>query len=246
MAANTATSPSRSSRVGGLVGTVGDDHADTRAEAHLVVAERERLVEHRAQPVRQGEHVVDARDVVTHHRELVAAEPGELVAGTQHAAQPARGGREQLVAGFVSEAVVDDLEVVDVENHESDPRVVGRRGERGLQPLDEHHAVRQLGQRVVTRAVRELGLDPAVLAHVVRGADELVADTVGPDDRGDVDRDASRRLRSPLGLEGNGAALPCRGGEGADVRDERVGGDDMPQVAGGGVVASSARYESFV
>ena len=128
-------------------------------------------------------------DVAAHDRELVAAEAREPVAGAQHAVEAARRSREQLVAGLVAEAVVHDLEVIEVEEHEADARVVGARGERVLQPLDEHHAVRQLGQRIVTGAVRELGLDAAVLAHVVRGTDELLADAVGADHRGDVDRD---------------------------------------------------------
>ena len=87
-------------------------------------------------------------------------------------------------------------------------------------------------------AVRELGFDAAVLAHVVRGADELLARTVVADERGDVDRNPpGRDRRSPLGFERDRAALARGTGEGAHVRDQRVGGHDVAQVAGRGVVA---------
>ena len=127
---------------------------------------------------REREHVVDAGDVVADDGELVAAEPRQAIARAQDPREAARRGREQLVAGLVAEAVVHDLEVVDVEQDEADPGVVGARGEGVLQPLDEHDAIRELGQRIVPGAVRKLGLDPSVLADVVRGADELFADAV--------------------------------------------------------------------
>ena len=173
---------------------------------------------------------------MAHDGELVAAEARELITGAQYARQPARGGCEQLVTGFVSEAVVHDLEVVDVENHQTDAGFVRCGPERGVQPLDEHHAVRQLGERVVTGTVRELRFDPAVLTHVVRGAHELFANSVRVDDRGHVHRDTTRRCRSPFGLERNRAQLPRRGREGAHVGDEGVGRNHVAEVAGGGVV----------
>ena len=63
--------------------------------------------------------------VLDHDRELVAAQAGDHVLGPQARAQ-ARGDRDQqLVAGGVAEAVVDRLEVVEVdEQHGSSPRAL--------------------------------------------------------------------------------------------------------------------------
>ena len=65
--------------------------------------------------------------------ELVAAEPRRQVAGAQAGAQAAGEGDQQLVADLVAEAVVDALEVVEVEE-EHDGAAVGP-GERGLHLL---------------------------------------------------------------------------------------------------------------
>ena len=224
-----------------VVRPLGHDDPHARVEEDLVRAERERLVEHPAQPVRERHHVVDAGNVVADDGELVAAEARQTISGAQHAAEPAGRGGEQFVARFVAQAVVHDLEVVDVEHHQADRRVGRARTQRVLQPLDEHHAVRQLGQRIVACAVRELGFDAAVLADVVRGADELDALALGVQDWRHVDGDApGRHARAPLGFERHLAAFARGAGEGAHVRDECVGRHHTTQVAGGRVVTEQA------
>ena len=67
-------------------------------------------------------------EVVAQHDELVAAEAGDHVAGPQRAAEPLRDGGDELVAERVPEAVVHDLEVVEVDEQHRDRR--GRRGPR--------------------------------------------------------------------------------------------------------------------
>ena len=71
----------------------------------------------------------------------------------RQAAQAAGEGDEQLVADLVAEAVVDALEVVEVEE-EHDRAAVGA-AERGLDLLGEQRAVGEPGERVVVGAVRE-------------------------------------------------------------------------------------------
>ena len=67
---------------------------------------------------------------------------------------------QQLVAGVVAEAVVDDLEPVEVEEqHGQTCRGGDGPGQRQLQELDEQHPVRQPGQRVVLRLVGEAVLE---------------------------------------------------------------------------------------
>ena len=209
-----------------------DDRPDARIEEDLVGVQRERLIEHTAQAPGERDHVLGARDVVADDRQLVAAEARQPVAGPQHSGEPPGNRGEQLIAGFVAEAVVDDLEVVEIEDHQADAIAPGCR-ERDLQPLDQHHPIRQLRQRIVPGPVRQLGFDPAMLAHVVRGADELLADPVVVDERRDVDGDATRRGGSaPLRLERDGTLLARGLGERTYVSDERVRGYRVPQVAG--------------
>ena len=52
---------------------------------------------------------------VQENRELVAAEPGQRVALAQARLEPARRRDQQLVADQVAEAVVDDLEAIEIE-----------------------------------------------------------------------------------------------------------------------------------
>ena len=95
-------------------------------------------------------------------REFVAAEPRGGV-GSAHALADALGRLDQQpVAGQVAEAVVDELELVDVEEEHGDLAVgaLGSR-ERVIEAIDEERAVRQsregIGQglpyRVCRRAV---------------------------------------------------------------------------------------------
>jgi hypothetical protein len=67
---------------------------------------------------------------VEQHGELVAAQPGRQVAGAQAGAQATRERDQQLVADLVAEAVVNALEVVEVEE-QHDGAAVGP-GDRGL------------------------------------------------------------------------------------------------------------------
>ena len=61
-----------------------------------------------------------AADVLGQDRELVAAEAGDRVARAQRLLEPRGDRREQLVAGRVAEAVVDELELVEVEEEHRD------------------------------------------------------------------------------------------------------------------------------
>ena len=63
--------------------------------------------------------VVD--EAVQENRELVAAEPRERVALPQARLEPARHRDQQLVADQVAEAVVDDLEAIEIEIEHGEP-----------------------------------------------------------------------------------------------------------------------------
>ena len=84
------------------------------------VASTNGSVEHGSHALGDGDHVALVLRVVADDGELVAAEARDRVARAQHALDALRDDGEQLVAGREAEAVVDDLEVVEVEEHEPD------------------------------------------------------------------------------------------------------------------------------
>ena len=112
--------------------------------------------------------VVHAVDVLAEHDELVAAEPRHRV-GLAHRGLDARGGLdEQLVADRVTERVVDGLEPVEVDEQHAAHAVAAaaRARERLLEPVGEHHPVRQTRERIVQHLVRELGLEALLVGEV--------------------------------------------------------------------------------
>ena len=58
--------------------------------------------------------------------EFVAAEAGERIVLTQTRFEPARHRDQQLVADHVTEAVVDDLEAVEIEIERREPVAAAR------------------------------------------------------------------------------------------------------------------------
>ena len=68
--------------------------------------------------------------------ELVAADPSKRVLGARQLRQDARDTNEHLISGVVPAAVVDLLEVIDVDHRHRERRVVTQRaGDLGGQPL---------------------------------------------------------------------------------------------------------------
>src|SRR5439155_7667019 len=118
-----------------------------RREELLLAVEKERTADGLQQPFGDvGGVLAGARQwqVVAQHGELVAAEPGDGVTGSHHAAQSPSQRHEQLVASVVAEAVVDDLEPVEVEEQHR-KRVVAATspGQGELEELQEQRAVRE-------------------------------------------------------------------------------------------------------
>ena len=138
--------------------------------------------------------VVHAVDVLAQHDELVATEPGDGV-GLAHRGLDPRGRLdEQLVADRVAERVVDRLEPVEVDvQHAAHAVVAPDAGERLVEPVGEHHPVRQPGQRVVQRLVRELRLELLLVGEIA-------------DDARD-DRRGARRRRSRSSPPSSGTAV---------------------------------------
>ena len=171
-----------------LLGVVDAGPADGRAQAGLdrdgAAVEAERLVEGVEDAGRDPAGGVDVGDPLQQHGELVPAQAGRGVAGAQASLEPPGRGHQQLVAGGVAEAVVDVLEVVQVDEQHGQVGLVGT-GQGVLDPLGEQGPVGQAGQAVVERLVDELGLQLLAVGDVAgvqhQPADVGVLEQVGGD-----------------------------------------------------------------
>ena len=93
------------------------------------------------------------------HQKLVAAQPGDDVLGCDRLAQPSGQHPQEIVADGVAEAVVDQLEIVDVdEQHRGRRTGAGGLCQIPLQLLGELQPVGQIGERVVVGQVGKLSL----------------------------------------------------------------------------------------
>jgi hypothetical protein len=98
--------------------------------------------------------VGDRGQPLQHHDELVPADPRHGVPRADDRPQPPSHFHEHAVTHRVAQRVVDLLEAVAVEEqHGDERRVAAGRGQRLVEPVHEHRAGGQSGQRVVGRAV---------------------------------------------------------------------------------------------
>ncbi len=138
--------------------------ADAGGREQLALPERERLLEGRSHAVDDAQRVRLVLHLLAQHRELVAAEARDGVARTHSCPEPGPDGAQQGVAGAVAEAVVDDLEPVEVEEqHQRPPVTALGAAQRPREPVEERVPVGQVGERVVVGLVRE----PPLHEHVV-------------------------------------------------------------------------------
>ena len=108
-------------------------------------------------------------DVLEQHGELVAAEPRDGVAGAQRGRDAPGERDQQVVADRVAEAVVDELEAVDVQEQHRAAGLRDRAATRcriWLTPVHEQGPVGQAGERVVQRVVLEAQLGDAAVGDV--------------------------------------------------------------------------------
>ena len=174
-----AVSASRSMSSGRVVARARQRDADADAGEHLVPAHLDRRRQLLVDPLGDAGGVRLAVDVVEQHGELVAAQARERVARPHAALEPARGADQQLVAGLVSEAVVDRLEAIEIEVEHREQRIAQRAPravKQVLEAVEEQRAVREIGERIVERLPLKLLLDLLALGDVARdpeGADDV-------------------------------------------------------------------------
>src|SRR5436190_22488273 len=155
------------------------DHADARGAAHGLGADREDAV------ADEGDEVLGyalggrARDARQDDRELVAADPRARVRAAHALGEPAADDPQQVVADLVAEAVVDLLEVVEVDVEQRGAlRIAGAAADLAQELLLEAPAVPEAGERVVVREAVQVLLDPLALGDVLDLGDEVQGPTV--------------------------------------------------------------------
>ena len=151
-----------------LVAVGADDEPDADRRDHLPSLQLERLRHGGTQPFGDRQRAVGVADAVEQDRELVAAHAGERVArlrsrATVSAARSELSRRsrdldQQLVARRVAQAVVDDLEAIEVEEQHGERRVpriwllVSRRLSRSMNSTRFGRPVSGSARRAVTCA----------------------------------------------------------------------------------------------
>ena len=136
----------------------------------------ERLRERVEDLPRHAGHRLRADDLGEQDAELVAADARDRVGRAQRGLQPPRDVGEQAIAERVPEAVVHELEVIEVEVHHREADAVAPRVREAVhEAVAEEQAVRQAGQRVVVRAVLELLLGLLALRDVAVVEDDRAA-----------------------------------------------------------------------
>ncbi len=92
-----------------------DDDARARGRSHRAALQGHDLGDGGKDPLDQAGDLVLRGAAGRQHHELVAAEAGDEVIGSNGGPQPRSDADEQVVPDLVSEAVVDDLQPVEVE-----------------------------------------------------------------------------------------------------------------------------------
>jgi hypothetical protein len=153
--------------------------------------EWERVGEDRQDPIGNVHAQVTGVDTFDDEGEFVASQSRDGVRSPHRLLQCGCDQAQKLVARPMAQAVVDELEVVQVEKHHRDPAVAPAAARQRLaETIQEEQSIRQTGERVVERLVDELSLQPLPLRGV--SGDPLQPDrlTVVEDKMtGDLDRD---------------------------------------------------------
>jgi hypothetical protein len=102
-----------------LVRVVADGDADARGDEHLPAVEIERLLEHGRDAFGRLERGRHAFGDLDEDCELVSAHPSDGQTRREGRPQAGSDGREERIAREVPEAVVDGLEVVEVQEEDS-------------------------------------------------------------------------------------------------------------------------------
>jgi hypothetical protein len=157
------------------VGGVADGDADAGVDGHGDVVDGDGLLQGGDEALRDGVDGVVVGDVFDEDGELVAAESGGGVAGSQVAGEALADFGEERVAGGVAQPVVDGFEVVEVDEQYGGELVAAGEAAQGVfDAVEEQRAVGQAGEGVVEGLVGELGFEADAFGGVAAGQDDAV------------------------------------------------------------------------
>ena len=127
-------------------------------------------------PPRQNGGILVRFDVLLEHHEFVAAEARHEILRAQHGAQPVGDRAQQLVAAWMTQGVVDLLELVEVDEQQC-RQLLGfvPQGQQTADLVTEIDPVGKRGQFVVTRQMTDPGFRVAPLGDVFKQHDGAAA-----------------------------------------------------------------------
>jgi hypothetical protein len=235
----------------GVVSSGGQPHADAHPDEHLARVEQEGRADGLGDALAHQPGLDLVGQTLADDHELVTAEAGDGVARADDVAQAGGNGAEELVPRCVTAAVIEHLEVVEIEEEHGDEAVVAPAAGQGLlQAVEEEGAVGQAGQHVVQRLVGELLLasfagdgDLDEVGHAVEQPQILVRRLAG---RGRIDRERGEHGTGGRVGDGQGPtrAKAGRSGELEVVSHEGITGDVLDDDAldpmGGGAAGALA------
>ena len=145
----------------------GQADADARAWIDLLAVDVVLQLESAQNPSGDVGGLRRVRNPVEQDGELVAAEAGNRVRRAHGALEALRHLPQDRVAGRVAEAVVDGLEIVQIDEHDADRPAAADRAHDGLlDAVCEQRSVGEACDGVVEGLVRELILERLALADV--------------------------------------------------------------------------------
>ncbi|MNZ67791.1 hypothetical protein D3C78_860470 [compost metagenome] len=159
----------------GAQGVAGEQaDADADADEQALAVDLERRFHAVDDALRQSGGLAHLRAVLGQYGKFVTTQAGQGHAVAQQRLQALTDHLEQLVADVVAEAVVNALEVVQVEQQQGAAALVGLgRRQCLLGAVVEQQAVGQVGERVVMSEIRQLTLGMLDRADVAEHRDVM-------------------------------------------------------------------------
>src|ERR1700682_1930427 len=118
--------------------------------------------------------IADISNSRLNDRELVTSQPCDKIGVSDTAPDASRHGLQQLVADMMSERVVDALELVDVDIKQCELVAPAGSLQLAFDLFTEQHPVRQGGQRIVMREVRDLLIGAPALRYILDDVDQIL------------------------------------------------------------------------
>ncbi len=115
----------------------------------------------------------DVAGVGLNHRKFVAAKPRDKIGVPDAAPEPRSHDLQQFVADMMSERIVDALELVDVDIEQCELLALTGSLQLAFDLFAEQHPVRQIGQCVVMRKMRDLLVGAPALGDVFHNVDDI-------------------------------------------------------------------------